>query len=58
MDDEYQIQENNDSSYAKEPTCPRCGLRSYEEICSSCNTPILDKKDDEEEEYDWREHKR
>ncbi len=38
--------------------CPRCGLRSYDDICQSCGTPIIDKKDDEEEEYDWREHKR
>jgi len=42
----------------KEPTCPRCGLRSYDDECANCGTPIIDKKDDEEEEYDWREHKR
>ncbi|MFA7315329.1 MAG: hypothetical protein WC059_00810 [Candidatus Paceibacterota bacterium] len=42
---------------SKEPTCPRCGLRSYGSVCAQCGTPIVDKKD-EEEEYDWREHKR
>ena len=39
----------------KEPTCPRCGLRSYDEVCQNCGTPIVDKSDDEEEDYDWRE---
>jgi len=42
----------------KEPVCPRCGLRSYDEVCQACGTPIVDKSDDEEEEYDWRETKR
>ncbi len=42
----------------KEPTCPRCGLRSYDYQCAQCSTPIVDKKDDDEEEYDWREKKR
>ena len=42
----------------KEPICPRCGLRSYDDICQSCGTPIVDKKDDEEEDYDWREKHR
>lgn len=41
-----------------EPKCPRCGLRSYSEECSNCGTKIVDKSDDEEEEYDWREYKR
>lgn len=39
----------------KEPVCPRCGLRSYDEVCQACGTPIVDKKDDEEEDYNWRE---
>jgi ribosomal protein L37E len=43
---------------AKEPICPRCGLRSYDEVCQNCGTPIVDKKDEEEEEYDWREKHR
>ena len=42
----------------KEPTCPRCGLRSYGSECANCGTPIVDKKDDEDEEWDWRETKR
>ena len=42
----------------KEPVCPRCGLRSYDNQCANCGTPIVDKKDDEDEEYDWREKKR
>jgi len=39
----------------KDPICPRCGLRSYGEFCQSCGAPIVDKSDDEDEEYDWRE---
>jgi hypothetical protein len=42
----------------KDPVCPRCGLRSQENFCNACGTPIVDKKDDEDEEYDWREKKR
>jgi hypothetical protein len=59
MDEEYY--ENNDileEKETKEPICPRCGLRTYSDECPNCGTPIIDKKDDEEEEYDWREHKR
>lgn len=41
-----------------EPTCPRCGLRSYDITCAQCDTPIISKKDDEDEDYNWREHKR
>lgn len=43
---------------SKDSNCPRCGLRSYDDVCQNCGTPIMDNKDDEEEEYDWREHKR
>lgn len=39
----------------KESICPRCGLRSYDEICLNCGTSLVDRSDDEEEEYDWRE---
>lgn len=39
----------------KDPVCPRCGLRSYDDVCQACGTPLIDKKDDEEEDYDWRE---
>ena len=41
-----------------DPTCPRCGLRSFDDECANCGAKIVDKKDDDEEEYDWREHKR
>ena len=53
MDDE--LENNNENP--KEPICPRCGLRSYDDFCQNCGTPIIDKKDDEEEEYDWRERR-
>lgn len=52
------MDEETESKEKKEPVCPRCGLRSYDIHCAQCGTPIVDKKDDEEEEYDWREHKR
>jgi len=52
------MEEENEKKEKKEPICPRCGLRSYDSECPSCGTPIIDKKDEEEEEYDWREHKR
>jgi ribosomal protein L37E len=42
----------------KDSYCPRCGLRSYDDICQNCGAPIIDKTDDEEEEWDWRETKR
>lgn len=42
----------------EDSSCPRCGLRSYGEFCQSCGTPIVDKSDDEDEEYDWRETRR
>ncbi len=39
----------------KDPICPRCGLRSYDEVCQNCGTPIVTKTDDEDEDYNWRE---
>ncbi|MFA6392972.1 MAG: hypothetical protein WCW54_02725 [Candidatus Paceibacterota bacterium] len=39
----------------KEPVCARCGLRSYNDPCPNCGTPIVDKNDDEDEDYNWRE---
>lgn len=57
MDEEiYNTEEKN-----TDPTCPRCGLRSYDDECRSCGTPIIDKndtKDEEDDNYNWREHKR
>jgi len=51
------MDENNENQQEnkKEPVCPRCGLRSYNDICQNCGTPIVDKTDDEEEDYNWRE---
>jgi ribosomal protein L37E len=52
------MEEEIEGKAKSDPVCPRCGLRSYDSECAQCGTPIVDKKDDEEEEYDWREHKR
>jgi ribosomal protein L37E len=52
MDEEINTNEEIDR---KEPVCPRCGLRSYDETCQACGTPIVDNKDDEDEDYNWRE---
>lgn len=51
-------EENNKEEDLHEPVCPRCGLRSYDDFCQNCGTPIVDTSDDEEEEYDWREKHR
>lgn len=53
-------EENNiDTSSSKgDNQCPRCGLRSYDDTCQNCGASMMDGSDDEEEEYDWREHKR
>ena len=53
MEEEITEETSNGDSH-----CPRCGLRSYDDICQNCGSPIVDKKDDEEEEWDWRETKR
>jgi len=47
--------EENQEEVKKDPVCPRCGLRSYDDTCQSCGAPIVDKSDDEEEDYNWRE---
>lgn len=54
MDEEIKKEETT----SKDAFCPRCGLRSYDDICQNCGSPIVGKNDDEEEDYDWREHKR
>lgn len=51
------MDEDEKQTNKKEPVCPRCGLRTYNDSCPSCGTPIVDKSDDEEEEYDWRERR-
>lgn len=41
--------------------CPKCGLRQYGETCANCHIQIYDEEDpekakeDEYDEYDWRE---
>jgi len=52
MDDEF---ENNEEERGGDMVCPRCGLRLFDPVCPNCGTPIVDKADDEDEEYDWRE---
>ncbi|MES2930205.1 MAG: hypothetical protein V4665_00255 [Patescibacteria group bacterium] len=52
------VDENIRKKEKGDTNCPRCGLRSYDTECANCGTPIVDKKDDEDEEYDWRETKR
>lgn len=54
MDEENTIEELP----REDSRCPRCGLRSYDDVCQNCGTPLVDKTDDEEEEWDWRETKR
>lgn len=53
MEDEEEVK--------SDPTCMRCGRRVLGDECQACGTPmVLDKKDKEEEDdnYNWREHKR
>ena len=52
------MDEEDKKDNKKEPTCPRCGIRTYDDACPSCGAPIVDTSDDEEEEYDWREQHR
>jgi len=41
--------------------CPKCGLRQYDSVCANCHIQIYEeedpekKKEDEYDEYDWRE---
>ncbi len=55
MEEELEKEEQNND---KGTYCPRCGLRSYDDPCPNCGAPMVNKEDDEEEEYDWRETKR
>lgn len=53
-DEEETEQEEGDK------TCPQCGLRQYGESCANCDTPLDEedkKKDDDLDEYDWRERR-
>ena len=57
MDDEIDNStEETEESYT---TCPRCGIRAYDEVCPQCNMPMaLNKKEDEEDEYYERRRER
>lgn len=64
------MNEDNINNQSKVSTCPFCGTIVDSNACPECNIFIDDtdnytgdikkenKKEDEEEEYDWREHKR
>ncbi|MFA6355425.1 MAG: hypothetical protein WCW65_03300 [Candidatus Paceibacterota bacterium] len=52
MEDE---EETKKQKVKKDMNCPRCGLRSYDDVCANCGAPIVDTSDDEEEDYNWRE---
>lgn len=52
MEDE---EETKKEKVKKDMNCPRCGLRSYDDICANCGAPIIDTSDDEDEDYNWRE---
>ena len=56
-------EEETEETKSDDKTCPNCGLRQYGEVCANCETPIeeetdLDKKkEDDYDEYDWRDHR-
>ncbi|MFA6274244.1 MAG: hypothetical protein WC662_03720 [Candidatus Paceibacterota bacterium] len=57
-------EENLEEEKSDDKTCKLCGLRQYGNICANCETPIeeeeedLDKKkEDEWDEYDYRERR-
>lgn len=63
------MSEDNINNQPKVSTCPFCGLRVNSNACPDCNVFIDDidnynpevkkeNKNEDEEEYDWREHKR
>jgi len=65
MSDDYfdKTEENSeeDNSVGGDSNCPRCGIRTYEETCPVCGTPLNIKKgkdDDEDEYYERRREKR
>ncbi len=61
MDDEYEnTNENDENIPSGDSNCPRCGLRTYAEICPGCGMPLsIDKnEDDEEDEYYERRRER
>lgn len=54
---------NEDLTKDERNVCPKCGLRQYGSVCASCNIEIEGeedpdkKKEDEYDEYDWRERR-
>jgi ribosomal protein L37E len=57
----YEEEDITIKSNDKDTNCSRCGLRSYESECRNCGTPMTNKedtKDEEDDNYNWREHKR
>lgn len=54
-------EENNEELKDDRNICQKCGLRQYGSVCANCETEIepeedMDKrKEDEYDEYDWRE---
>lgn len=59
MDEDIEITEETNNS--GDGNCPRCGLRTYEEICPVCHTPLAmakDEKDEDEEYYERRRERR
>jgi ribosomal protein L37E len=55
MSEDEEINKKEIEEGKKDSSCPRCGLRSYDNVCQNCGTPIVDNTDDEEEDYNWRE---
>ncbi len=58
MEDEDINTTEDTSSNSGDGNCPRCGLRTYEEVCPVCQTPLAIKKDEKEEEDEYYERRR
>lgn len=51
---------DEEENITEDCSCPKCGLRQYGNVCAICNTKIkneeeTEKKEDDYDEYDWRE---
>jgi len=59
----YDEEENNEEEKTSEDNvCPLCGIRQYGDVCQNCGSKLeeedLDKKkEDEADEYDYRERR-
>lgn len=57
----YDEEENIEEQQNDDKVCRQCGLRQYGSVCANCNVEIEPeedpdkKKEDEYDEYDWRE---